>query len=314
MKPNKILSVLWDYFLISLGTLIFCLAWTSFIQPNGLTSGGLTGLCTIIQYGTNGAVPIGWTYPIINGGLLVLGFLCLGKSFGFKTIYVIALSSALFSILPNFNGEVWSPDFEVHMDNKLMVALVGAFLESVGIGMVLLRGGSTGGTDIVAMIINKYWPISPGKVYLYSDIFIIASLLLVPGRGVEDLIYAYVLMVGFSFGVDYVLLGNKSSVQILVFSSKYKEIADHIIHDVQRGVTALQSVGWYSQKESKVLLIVARKQQMHEIVQEVKNIDKSAFISISSANSVYGEGFEEIKTGLKITKKKSAENNTEIEA
>ena len=314
MKPNKILSVLWDYFLISLGTLIFCLAWTSFIQPNGLTSGGLTGLCTIIQYGTNGAVPIGWTYPIINGGLLVLGFLCLGKSFGFKTIYVIALSSALFSILPNFNGEVWNPDFEVHMDNKLMVALVGAFLESVGIGMVLLRGGSTGGTDIVAMIINKYWPISPGKVYLYSDIFIIASLLLVPGRGVEDLIYAYVLMVGFSFGVDYVLLGNKSSVQILVFSSRYKEIADHIIHDVQRGVTALQSVGWYSQKESKVLLIVARKQQMHEIVQEVKNIDKSAFISISSANSVYGEGFEEIKTGLKITKKKNAENNSEIEA
>ena len=313
MKPNKILSVLWDYFLISLGTLIFCLAWTSFIQPNGLTSGGLTGLCTIIQYGTNGAVPIGWTYPIINGGLLVLGFLCLGKSFGFKTIYVIALSSALFSILPNFNGEVWNPDFEVHMDNKLMVALVGAFLESVGIGMVLLRGGSTGGTDIVAMIINKYWPISPGKVYLYSDIFIIASLLLVPGRGVEDLIYAYVLMVGFSFGVDYVLLGNKSSVQILVFSSKYKEIADHIIHDVQRGVTALQSVGWYSQKESKVLLIVARKQQMHEIVQEVKNIDKSAFISISSANSVYGEGFEEIKTGLKITKK-NAENNSEIGA
>ena len=313
MKPNKILSVLWDYFLISLGTLIFCLAWTSFIQPNGLTSGGLTGLCTIIQYGTNGAVPIGWTYPIINGGLLVLGFLCLGKSFGFKTIYVIALSSALFSILPNFNGEVWNPDFEVHMDNKLMVALVGAFLESVGIGMVLLRGGSTGGTDIVAMIINKYWPISPGKVYLYSDIFIIASLLLVPGRGVEDLIYAYVLMVGFSFGVDFVLLGNKSSVQILVFSSKYKEIADHIIHDVQRGVTALQSVGWYSQKESKVLLIVARKQQMHEIVQEVKNIDKSAFISISSANSVYGEGFEEIKTGLKITKK-NAENNSEKEA
>ena len=314
MKPNKILSVLWDYFLISLGTLIFCLAWTSFIQPNGLTSGGLTGLCTIIQYGTNGAIPIGWTYPIINGGLLILGFMSLGKSFGFKTIYVIVLSSALFSVLPNFNGEVWSLDLRVHMDNKLMVALVGAFMESVGIGMVLLRGGSTGGTDIVAMIINKYWPISPGKVYLYSDIFIIASLLLVPGSGVEDLIYAYVLMVGFSFGVDYVLLGNKSSVQILVFSSKYKEIADHIIHDVQRGVTALQSVGWYSQKESKVLLIVARKQQMHEIVQEVKNIDKSAFISISSANSVYGEGFEEIKTGLKITKKKSAENNSEIKA
>ena len=226
MNQNKVLAVLWDYFLISVGTLVFCLAWTSFIQPNGLASGGLTGLCTIVQYATNGAIPIGWTYPIINGGLLILAFLSLGKSFGFKTIYVIGLSSLLFSLLPKFNGVIWPVDLEVHMDNKLMVALVGAFMESVGIGLVLLRGGSTGGTDIVAMIINKYWPVSPGKVYLYSDVFIILSLLLVPGKGVEDVIYAYVVMLGFSFGVDYVLLGNKSSVQILVFSSRYKEIAD----------------------------------------------------------------------------------------
>ena len=307
MKPNKILAILWDYFLISVGTLIFCLAWTSFIQPNGLTSGGLTGLCTIIQYATNGAIPIGVTYPIINGGLLVLGFLCLGASFGFKTIYVIALSSILFSVLPNFNGEVWSLNLRVLMNNKLLVVLVGAFMESIGIGLVLLRGGSTGGTDIVAMIINKYWPISPGKVYLYSDIFIIASLLLVPGTHIEDLVYAYVLMLGFSFGVDYVLLGDKSSVQILVFSSKYHQIADHIIHDVRRGVTALQSVGWYSQKESKVLLIIARKHQMNEVVNEIKAIDKKAFISISTAMSVYGEGFEEVKTGLKIKKTNQTE-------
>lgn len=314
MKPNKILATLWDYFLISVGTLIFCLAWTSFIQPNGLTSGGLTGLCTIIQYATNGSIPIGLTYPIINGGLLVLGFLCLGASFGFKTIYVIALSSILFSVLPNFDGEVWSLNLRVLMNNKLLVVLVGAFMESIGIGLVLLRGGSTGGTDIVAMIINKYWPISPGKVYLYSDIFIIASLLLVPGTHIEDLVYAYVLMLGFSFGVDYVLLGDKSSVQILVFSSKYQQIADHIIHDVRRGVTALQSVGWYSQKESKVLLIIARKHQMNEVVNEIKSIDKKAFISVSTAMSVYGEGFEEVKTGLKIKKNNKTEEGVCQEA
>ena len=310
MKPNKILATLWDYFLISVGTLIFCLAWTSFIQPNGLTSGGLTGLCTIIQYATNGVIPIGITYPIINGGLLVLGFLSLGASFGFKTIYVIALSSILFSVLPNFDGEVWSLNLRVLMSNKLLVVLVGAFMESIGIGLVLLRGGSTGGTDIVAMIINKYWPISPGKVYLYSDIFIIASLLLVPGTHIEDLVYAYVLMLGFSFGVDYVLLGDKSSVQILVFSSKYQQIADHIIHDVRRGVTALQSVGWYSQKESKVLLIISRKYQMNEVVNEIKSIDKQAFISISTAMSVYGEGFEEVKTGLNLKKSNKTEEDT----
>lgn len=295
MKTNRILTTLWDYFLMTVGSLIFCMAWTSFLIPNGLASGGLTGLCTIIQYGTG--IPVGWTYPIINIALLVIGVLSLGKAFGIKTIYVIALTSLLFEILPKF------PQFEVLMEEKFLVALVGAAMESVGLGLVLLRGGSSGGTDIVAMVINKYWPVSPGRVYLFTDIFIIASLLFVPDKGLVDMIYAYVVMLGFSFGVDFVLLGNKSSVQILVFSSKYEEIANHIINDVHRGVTALQSVGWYSQKESKVLLIIARKFQMNEVVNEIKSIDRKAFISVSTAMSVFGEGFEEVKTGLKIKNK-----------
>ena len=304
MKNNHVLSVIWDYVLITIGSIIFCLAWTSFLIPNGLASGGMTGLCTIIQYGTG--IPVGVTYPIINVLLLILAFFSLGKSFGFKTVYVIVFTSILFEVLPRF------PQLEVlNIPDKLLVALVGGSMESIGIGIVLLKGGSTGGTDIVAMIINKYWPISPGKVYLYSDIFIIALLLFVPGMGIVDMIYAYVVMLTFSFGVDYVLLGNKSSVQILVFSSKYKEIADHIINDVHRGVTALQSVGWYSQKESKVLLIVARKQQMNEVVSEIKEIDRNAFISISTANSVYGEGFEELKTGIDIKKLKKTEEPNE---
>lgn len=294
MNKSRILSTIWDYVLMTVGSVIFCMAWTSFLIPNGLASGGLTGLCTIVQYGTG--IPVGWTYPILNVLLLILGFLTLGKAFGIKTIYVIALTSLLFDLLPRF------PQFEVLMDEKFLVALVGAAMESVGLGLVLLRGGSSGGTDIVAMMINKYWPVSPGRVYLFSDIFIIACLLLVPGKGLVDMIYAYVVMLGFSFGVDFVLLGNKSSVQILVFSQKYEEIADHILHEIHRGVTALQSVGWYSQKESKVLLIIARKHQMNEVVKEIKEIDKKAFISVSTAMSVYGEGFEEVKSGLKVKK------------
>jgi uncharacterized membrane-anchored protein YitT (DUF2179 family) len=111
--------------------------------------------------------------------------------------------------------------------------------------------------------------------------------------------------------VDFVLLGNKSSVQILVFSSKYEQIADHIINNVRRGVTALQSVGWYSQKESKVLLIISRKHQMNEVVNAVKSIDKNAFISVSTATSVFGEGFEEVKSGLKLKKNLEIENDGE---
>lgn len=301
MKQNKVLSVIWDYFLLSLGTLLYCMGWTSFLIPNGIASGGLTGLCTIIQFGTG--IPIGMSFPIINVLLLCIGFAFLGKAFGFKTIYVIILSSALFKVLPeNFQF------LEVtNIPDQILVALVGASMESVGIGLVLLRGGSTGGTDIVAMIVNKFWPVSPGRVYMITDIFIISTMLLVPEKGIVDMIYGYVVMIVFSFGVDFVLLGNKSSVQILVFSSKYAEIADHIINNVHRGVTALQSVGWYSQTEGKVLLIISRKHQMNDVINEVRSIDKKAFISVSSASSVYGEGFEEIKTGLKLKKKENQE-------
>jgi uncharacterized membrane-anchored protein YitT (DUF2179 family) len=311
MKTSKMLSVLWDYFVMTVGTFVFVMAWTSFLQPNNLASGGLTGFSTILDYATQGRIPMDVTYALLNVLLLVAGFLFLGRAFGFKTIYVIALSSLLFWLLPEYFPQLEVVDPEL---DKIMVVLIGGAMESVGIGMILLRGGSTGGTDIVAMILNKYWPISPGKVYLYSDIFIIASLLLIPteqGGGLVNMIYAYVMMLTFSFGVDYVLLGNKSSVQLLVFSKKYKEIADHIIYDVQRGVTALQSVGWYSQQESKVLLIILRKYQMNEVINEIKRIDKDAFVSVSSANSVYGEGFEEIKTGFDMKKKKN--NNQEIE-
>ena len=299
MKSSKFLSTLWDYFLMTVGSVIFCLAWTSFIIPNGLASGGLTGFCTIIQFGTG--IPVGWTYPILNILLLVLGFLTLGKGFGVKTIYVIALTSLLFEVLPKF------PSLVVLMDEKLLVAIVGAAMESVGLGLVLLRGGSSGGTDIVAMMVNKYWPVSPGRVYLVTDIFIISCMLMVPGKGLVDMIYAYIIMLGFSFGVDFVLLGNKSTVQIMVFSSNYQAIADHIIYNVRRGVTALESVGWYSQQSGKVLLIIARKYQMNEVINEIRGIDKKAFISVSTAMSVFGEGFEEVKTGLKTKKKNQIE-------
>lgn len=305
MKTNKILATLWDYFLMTVGSLIFCMAWTSFLIPNGLASGGLTGFCTILQYGTG--LPVGISYPVLNFLLLLLGFLILGNGFGFKTIYVIILTSVLFDALPMF------PQLEVMMDEKLLVALVGAAMESVGIGLVLLRGGSTGGTDIIAMIINKFWPVSPGRVYLVTDLFIILSILLVPEKGIVDVIYAYVVMLAFSFGIDFVLMGNKSTVQILVFSSKYQQIADHMITAVDRGVTALQSMGWYSKQESKVLLIVARKHQMNTILNEIKAIDGKAFISVSSAMSVFGEGFEEVKAGVKIKRNSNkievAENN-----
>ncbi len=295
MNAKKVFAHVWDYAVLTFGIVIYCLSWTSFLIPNGIASGGGTGLCTIVYFATG--IPVSVSFLVLNVILLVLGFLALGKAFGVKTIYAIILSTVLFDVLPKFDGWV------ITFDNKLLIAIVGGIVEALGIGLVLMRGGSTGGTDIAAMIVNKYWPVSPGKVYLFSDIFIIASVLLIPGKTLEDMIYGYVVMVTFSFMVDFVLLGQKSSAQVLIFSSKYKEIADAISKNMHRGVTAFQSVGWYSQTESKVLLVVVRQHQLHEVVSLIKGIDTKAFVSVSSASGVYGEGFDEMKTGLKLKKK-----------
>ena len=296
MKTSVLLKSIKDYVVLCIGCLIYCLGWTTFLIPAGIASGGGTGLCTILYFATG--IPVAYSFFALNAILLIIGFLLLGKGFGVKTIVAIIVSSILFDVLPYLN-------FVITFDDRLITAIVGGLVEAIGIGLVLMSGGSTGGTDIVAMVINKYWPVSPGRVYLVTDLFIISLMLLIPEKGLVDMIYGFVVMIVFSFGVDYVLLGNKSSVQILVFSPKYKDIADHIIYNVHRGVTALQSVGWYSQAEGKVLLIISRKHQMNDVINEVMKIDKKAFISVSSANSVYGEGFEEIKTGIRLKKKDS---------
>ncbi|MCM1177209.1 MAG: YitT family protein [Bacteroidales bacterium] len=306
MDTKKVLNVLWDYFLVTVGIVLYCLGWTSFLIPGGIASGGGTGLCTIVYFATG--IPVAYSFFVLNTFLLIVGFLALGKGFGFKTIYAILLSTLFFDIFPRL-------DLVVTFEDRLITAIVGGLVEAIGIGIVLMRGGSTGGTDILAMVVNKYWPVSPGKVYLYSDLFIIASVLLIPDKTVNDMVYGYVTMVTFSFTVDSVLLGNKSSVQLMIFSSKYEQIADFIISNMNRGVTALNSVGWYSGKESKVLLVICYKAQLHDIVASVKNIDPKAFVSVSSATSVYGEGFEEMKTGLKLKggKKKDKKSDTKKE-
>lgn len=295
IQMKNLFSILKEYSILTFGTVIYVLAWTSFLIPNGIASGGGTGLCTIVYFASDGAIPVSVSFFVLNAILLIIGFLVMGKGFGFKTIYIIILSTVLFDVFPRL-------EWNVVFDEKFLVAVVGGTLEAVGIGIVLMKGGSTGGTDIVAMVVNKYWPVSPGKVYLYSDLFIIASILLVPGKTLEDMIYGYVVMITFSFMVDFVLLGQKSSVQVLIFSSKYKEIADTILK-MDRGVTALKSMGWYSKNDSNVLLVIVRRYELHKVVSIIKDIDRSAFVSVSSASDVYGEGFDEMKTGIDRKKK-----------
>lgn len=313
MTLKRVLPHIWDYIVLTFGTLLYCLAWDSFMIPNNISSGGLTGACTILQYATLGVIPMAWSFFVLNVLLLITGFIVLGKGFGIKTVYVVLLSSVLFEILPEYDFLKAIPGNFLYIDNRLLVPIVGGILESIGIGLIILRGGSTGGTDIAVLIVNKFWPVSPGKVYLYSDLVIIASVLLVPGKGFEDMIFGYIAMITFSFMLDFVLLGNKTTFQVMVFSEKYEEIADFIIKRLDRGVTALKAVGWYTRNDKNVLLILVRKPQIRELTKAIKEIDSKAFVSVSPATSVYGEGFDEIKTGIGNKLKKDNDSQVNVE-
>ena len=303
LKKNKFTTLAWEYLMITLGAALYTFAWSCMFIPNGIASGGVTGAATIINFATG--IPVYISYIVINAILLLMGFLILGKSFGLKTIYAIAISTVFLDLFAGMES------CYLFFDSKLLLVLVAALLESVGIALILEMGGSTGGTDIVALIINKFWPVTIGRVYLICDLFIIASILLIPGKTVEDMVYGYVAMVVFSVMVDWVMLGRKSTWQVMVFSEEYQKIADYIIHNMNRGVTALNSVGWYTGNDKKVLLIIVRKRELHDLTRLIKAMDPKAFVSVSAASTVYGEGFDEIKTGVNIRKKKNGNEAVE---
>ena len=169
-------------------------------------------------------IPLSISYIIANAILLLLAFLIIGRIVGIRTIYCIALSTVLFRFLPDLDWLQATEGHFFYVEERILIPIIGGLLEAVGVGMILTHDSSTGGTDILALIVNKFWPVSMGRVYLVVDLFIIASILLIPGKTFTDMIYGYIMMITFSVMVDFVLLGRKSTVQLLVFSEKYEAI------------------------------------------------------------------------------------------
>ena len=295
----QILKTVKSYLLMTIGLFIFVFSWTAFLIPHEIAGGGVSGLASVINYATG--FDVSYSYLIINAVLLGIGFLVLGKAFGFKTIYCIAVAALMFEFLPLIP---WVSDIE----DKLINSLIGGTMSGIGIGIIFLQGGSTGGTDIVALIIAKYREMSPGRVFIICDLVIIGSVYFIPGKSLEDVIYGYIEMVSFSYVIDMILTGNKQSLQVFIFSSKYAEIADRVSSEMGRGVTALSTMGWYSQSESKMLVVILRKSQLADISAIVKEIDNNAFISVSAVMSVYGQGFDQIKSGKLLWNKKQKES------
>ena len=292
-----------EFVVLTVACFIFALAWEGFMIPNGMSAGGMMGLCTVIQYATGGLIPAQYSYFAVNALLIIVAVITMGIGFGFKTIYCIVMSSLAMQIIASMPGIHSVAGSFFYVRETLLIPVIAGLLEAVGLGLVLRNGASTGGTDIIALMINKYWPVSLSKVFLISDIIIVALLLLLPDKSFTDMVYGLVEIITFSAIIDYVVGGDKSSYQLLVFSDKYADIADHIISNMNRGVTVLNAQGWYTRKEKNVLLILINRKQLPELTKVITEVDPRAFMSVSSTNNVYGEGFEEMKTGIKLKNK-----------
>ena len=315
-------TVVKEWALVTLGILIYVTGWALFLMPNNLVGGGVSGISSMIQYATGGAIQMGYSYFVLNAILIILAMVVIGMGFGAKTIYAIILASVGLRFLPDLIPTEIIQTLAMQ-NGKLMSTLCGGLMAGIGIGMSISNGGSTGGTDIIALIYTKYRNVSPGKVILYIDFVIILSSLLIPSivpdldpatgkqligpdgeplthlmpfaEKVTTVIYGLILVTVNGRVIDSYLSGSQQSVQLFILSKHYAEIADSITHDLHRGVTVLDGKGWYTKEPAEVLMVITRKTDVNLFLRQIKAIDPNAFLSVSSVNGVYGRGFEAIK-------------------
>ena len=292
MTQQNTFNIIKQYAIITVGLLISAIGWTAFLIPSEIVGGGITGLSTLLFFAFE--IPIGPSLLIFNLILIIFGYKYLGKDFAIKTIYSFTILSILIQVLQIYITEPVVSD-------RFLSAIIGGMLGGASIGILFSQGGSTGGTEIIAMLINRYHNISPGKLILFMDVGIIASSYLVFGE-IESIVYGYVSMGVVSYVIDLVLTGNQRSAQLFIFSKKSKEISDVIGKDLGKGVTLLKAQGWYTQTDFDIVLVIVRKRETSNVYRMIKGIDSDAFISVGSVMGVYGNGFDELKVSTKKKK------------
>lgn len=303
---NKVLKTIWEYIVLTFATFVFTVSWEAFMIPNGMSAGGIMGVCTILEFATGGFIKASLSFFIINAFLILLAVLVFGIGFGFKTIYCIVMSSVFLWLVGDWGWLHSIPGNFLYVEDKTLVPIIAGIFEALGIGLAIRCGGSTGGTDIIALIINKYWPVSLSGVFFVTDfIVVISQLMLRPGFGsyagdpktFNDVMYGILEIVTFALTIDLFTVGGRKTMQLLIFSEKFQEIADYVCNTMERGVTVLKAQGWFTRRDRSVLLIMLTRQELSNLSKVVNAIDPKAFLSVSAASGVYGEGFEQIKTG-----------------
>ena len=303
-------STIKEYLLMTLGMSLYSFGWICCILPANAAGGGATGLSLLIYHITGGAISIGTMVLIINAILLIIAGFVVGWNFGIKTIYCVLTMSVVMHFLQVWftvpdgwvaqiitardglslaNGTIVDP---FNLQNRLLSAILGGICSGVGVAMCFQQGGSTGGSDIVVMIVNKFITISYGKFIRLTDGLIISAALFLPDVGIDGVIYGFVMVAVFSYTVDMILSGNQQSNQIFIISKDYKAMADAINNEAKRGATVIDAMGWYSKDNSKVVMCVCRKRDLAMVLKVVRGVDPEAFITIGSVMGVYGKGFD----------------------
>ncbi|MBP5386420.1 MAG: YitT family protein [Prevotella sp.] len=312
IERKKFINEAKDYIYITLGLLLYTIGWTGFLLPYEIVTGGVTGFSAIIFYATNGnghGIPIMYTYFILNALLLGLALKILGWRFLMKTIYAIVMLSAMLGVAQDIVTNDDGTMVKLLDDQDFMSLIIGCCITGTSLAIVFLNNGSTGGTDIVAAVVNKYRNMSLGTVLIFVDLFIIGMSFpmfiyardFTTTQALYKIVFGLCTMVVENFMLDYVMNSQRESVQFFIFSKKYQEIANAIGTEMQHGVTILDGHGWYSGADMKVLCILARKRESVTMFRLIKSIDPNAFVSQSSVIGVYGEGFDEMK--VKVEKK-----------
>ena len=289
-----------DYIGITFGLVMYAFGFTFFLMPYEIVTGGVAGIAAITQYATQ--IPNQYTYFLVNAALLLVGLKILGWKFLMKTIYAILVLTFLLGLMKEFvpRNEAGEMVKILGEGQDFMSLIIGCMLTGSAMGLIFVNNGSTGGSDIIAASVNKYYKMSLGMVLVFVDFVVIGSCLFIPqfGTMLERLymvVFGFCTMIIENFMLDYVYNRQRSSVQFLIFSEKWKEIADEIGTKMEHGVTILDGHGWYTGQKRNVLCILAKKNESPAIFRIIKNIDPRAFVSQSAVIGVYGEGFDQIK-------------------
>lgn len=287
MANYKISLEIKDYLVITFSLLLYSVGVVAFLVPAEIVSGGVSGIGTLVYYYSGERIPVAATYLIINVILVSIGIKLFGKKFGFKTIFAIITTSVFLYL-----GQKIVTEPIVH--ENFMATIIGGMCAGAGVGLAISQGGSTGGTDIIALIVNRYWNISLGRTILYADIVIVSCSYLL-FKSLTPMVYGFVTMAVTAYFVDFMITGRKQSVQFFIFTDKHEEIASRIEGEIGRGISLISAYGWHTKKQRQLVMVLTKKVESHQIFRIVKEVDDKAFVSMNAVTGVYGNGFEIIK-------------------